>query len=106
MIEFAANQLLIIGNIEDFNSSTMFLDIIIVILAKFHQFVLVVVEVDLDDSVFILVDYDLNFGDLLIWVKFVIAIGFIHCSCFAKLAIVESESKCCNEASPLYLSDG
>ena len=69
MIEFAANQLLIIGNIEDFNSSTIFLDKIIVNRAIFHQFVLVVVEVDLDKIIFIPVDEALNSGDLLCWVK-------------------------------------
>ena len=88
-VESTANQLLISSNIEDFNSSTIVLDITI-FYSHCHQCLFMVVEVYLHDMPFILGDDALNSGDLFGWVKRVCLIEVFTaaiCTSFARLAI-------------------
>ena len=50
------------------------------------------VEVDLNDSMFNVADGDLNLGYLLCRVKRLAVSEVIECSCLARLAIIQSEA--------------
>ena len=76
MVKFTANQLLIVSNIKDLSSFTIFLDIII-IFSHCYQSFLTVVEVYLIDTIRFLANDALNLGDLLCWVKRVTLVDFI-----------------------------
>ena len=87
LLKFATNQLLVIGNLKDFSSSTNSLEP--VTLSHHYQSLLVVVEVHLEDPLFILVDDDFNLVDLFGWVKSVI-ISEVFFVSLAYLAITKS----------------
>ena len=67
-MKFAANKLLVVSDVEYFNSPPIRLDIAITT-SHFYQNFFMVVEVHLYDQIFILLDDALNFGDLLVWRK-------------------------------------
>ena len=87
MIEFAANQMLVVSNIEDFFSSTPFQDILNIIPSYCHQSCLVVVEVDLQDKAFIFVDNVFYPGNFLCWIEGV-AFSEVIWSYMARLAVI------------------
>ena len=87
MIEFAANQMLVVSNMEDFFSSPMFQDILIRILSYCHQSFLVVVEVDLHYIVFILVKDVFDPGNFFGWIEGV-ALSEVIWSYMARLAVI------------------
>ena len=66
-MKFTANQLLILTNLEFFNSSTILLNLIITPSHSDQSFSMMV-EVNLGDPPFIISDNDFNMGDLFCWV--------------------------------------
>ena len=92
MVKFTTNQLLIFSNFEDFSPSTKILNNFIR-KSYFYQSLMVVVEVYLNNQVFITLYDCLNFCDLLELVKFVTFIEAMLGSWFTKLAISNRESK-------------
>ena len=102
VVKFTSNQLLFLRNLKWFYSSTILLDISI-ILSHFYEFLFARVELDSDDIVFPLLDDYFYLGDLFGWVKRVIVFKLI-CSCFALLIIWKGQT---NRpiVNPLNLSD-
>ena len=101
MVKFTANQLLIVSNIKDLSSFTIFLDIII-IFSHCYQSFLVVEEVYLIDAIFSLVHDAFYPTDLFSRVKGVTFINFIDISSCVSLSITKFKSKC-KSFTPHYL---
>ena len=90
--KFTANQLLILSNIENFCPPARYFYIIIC-RSHLNQFLLMVVEVRLEDVPFITSDDSLNSRDLIFWVK-CMAVSECIFSLSTILTINEGESKC------------
>ena len=85
-MHLTANQLLIFTNLESFNSSGIYLDIII-IPPHSYKFFFVVVEVYLQDNELVLVRDDFNQCDLFRWVEGV-TVNEVIFSSFNSLTII------------------
>ena len=78
IIKFEANQLLIISDFEDFYSSFVLREVMLILNTKSKQLFLVMVELDLNDPSFIYVDDHFYPSDLLNGIKFFVKCNLIY----------------------------
>ena len=92
-MQFTSDQLLIFSYIEDFSSAfwtkRKYQPLM---LSRLYQYLLMVVEVQLHDIVFIIAEDDFYLGDLFVWVKRV-TFSEVFCSNLEFLIIIKSEAK-------------
>ena len=103
IFKLASYQLLIVSNFKSFTSCTILLNIMI-IFSHLDESFIVVVHVDLPNSVFLFSNDALNLSDLLVLTKFMALTEAKISSCLARLPITKCESKCL-QIMPLHLTD-